>query len=218
MSTHSRATQRGAMDDLVAQIDCYLAEQLENDYYTPRPTSAGTMFLDLDQHGETQISYRNRCEMSRCPPPLVTQGMHVRYDRSAAGMYVEGYDHESRFRYDYNGDILHLHRDSSRASSAHSDYYRLDAEQYSPLRPFSLQGHRSTPSLHSKEKRKRHRAVDFIQAVLRKIEGMGLMRRFREDRVKVRQMAKTRNRRTKRCSVLSPVPQIPINWMEGLCT
>jgi hypothetical protein len=214
MPTHSRATQSGAMENLVAQIDSYLAEQLT----IPRPNSAGTMFVDFDQHGEIQVSYRKRRETSHCSPLLVTRDAHARYDRHAAGLYVSGYDPSTQFQYDYDGTVMHIHRDSSRPSSAYSDYYSLDAERYSPFRLLVSQDDGNIPSLHSKERRKLRRAMEFIQTVLRKIEGLGLMRRFREDRVKAKQMASQRNRNMKNCFVESPVPQIPVNWMERVCT
>jgi hypothetical protein len=165
VSSYSRTTQRTDMDDLVAQIDAYLAKQLES---KPRPTSSGTMFVDFDHHGSMQISYRNRREM-----------------------HIEGYDFATHYQYDYDGSIMHLHRESSRPSSCCSEYYTLDAERYSPLRPFVSLG---DGDVLSGVGRKRRRAREFIQGLLRRIEGSGLMRKFREERVRARQEARMKGR------------------------
>lgn len=215
----STPTQRSGIDDLITEIDAYLATQLAREPL-PRPTSAGTMFVDLDAAGTMQISYRNQPARSRSPPLLVAQDLHVRYDRGAAaeglcGMYVEGYDAATRFAYDYDGSIMHLHREGSRASECHSDYWAVDAEQYNPRVPLVIKDDEEQYML-ARERRKRGRAVGFIQGVLSRVEGLGMMKRFREEKRKASR--RNRGRGLQRgCGPRDVLPQVPKAWVDGGC-
>jgi hypothetical protein len=186
---------RGAsIQDLIAEIDAQLLEQKEYRRLMRR-NSVGTMFVDQDEDGNIEVSYRGSChddstrkELS--PPPLdITKELHVRHDRHATAegeprIYVEGYDPATAFEYDYDGTTMHLHKDSSRTSSQHSAYYSIHAENYSPNVPFFDPAATDTQVLPSTERKKRQKAVTFIQTILQRFDKTGLMKRFKEDRKK----------------------------------
>ncbi|KAF2683089.1 hypothetical protein K458DRAFT_405229 [Lentithecium fluviatile CBS 122367] len=251
MSTRARPSGGTRMSTLIAEIDAHLADQLAY-ADTQRPNTAGTMFVDTDEHGTVQVSYRNpssrpsspiynpshdsiydfNCDAprTRSPPLLVAQGMRVRCDRHAAfqgraGLYVEGYDEDSRFEYDYDGVVMHIHKESSQASSQVSNYYAIGAEQYSPSRPLFVQDE-DAQALPHKERKKRSKAVKFIQTVLRKIDRLGLMKKFGEERdvpIVIRKFnggTKTTIRKKpkrKTVRILSSAPKLPRFLWGGWC-
>jgi hypothetical protein len=131
------------------------------------------------------------------------------YEAPDGKLYVKGYDTESRFKYDYDGAVVHLHRDAERPNSRHSDYYHVDVESWSPRRRLVPKASEDDLVI---ERKKRHRAVDFVQNLLRKMDAFGYLKNLREERARRRQVAKMKNRRMKGASVSSVgvmPPQIP---------
>ncbi|KAF1962427.1 hypothetical protein CC80DRAFT_588967 [Byssothecium circinans] len=60
MPSHRQRTQ---VSDLIDDIDTYMASvQTRRDDEASSAGSAGTMFVDFDEHGEMKVSYRNRYE------------------------------------------------------------------------------------------------------------------------------------------------------------
>ncbi|KAJ4299163.1 hypothetical protein N0V90_004407 [Kalmusia sp. IMI 367209] len=174
-----RPKQKHGVDDLIATIDAYLAEQISYRYDRAMSTdSRGTMFVDFDDAGEMVVSYRIP---HRKPSPLIAtiDGMQVRYSRAKDGVYVAGQDCETGFKYDYDGCVMHVHKKASTRSSLLSDYYSIDAEKYTAttkLRPVSAVDVES-PAL-PRERKKRHKVIHFVDKVLGKLDGMGLMGSF----------------------------------------
>ncbi len=185
------ASRRTGVQALIHEIDAYLVDQRARDARPSRPTSAGTLFVDIDDKGHLQASYRNRTHdrdpptrphTPRSPPLLVVDNdLHLRWDRHAAAqgrpaMYVEGYDHASRFRYDYDGNIMHVRRASG---SVASEYYGVEAREYRADLPLFVS---DTHKLGAAERRKRSAVVAFIRGLLVKLDRLGVMQQFKEQR------------------------------------
>lgn len=101
--------------------------------------------------------------------------------------FVAGYDPSTHYTYDYNGRIMHIHRDELHREgeerlSICSEYYAVDAEEYNPNVPLLVEPPAQTPM----EQKKRDRVVGFVQRLLRGLEGLGIMRRLREERRRLR--------------------------------
>ena len=45
------------------------------------------------------------------------------------GLYIEGYDPETEYSFDYDGVMLHVHREAARPESCVSEYYEMDTKR-----------------------------------------------------------------------------------------
>ncbi|KAF2260040.1 hypothetical protein CC78DRAFT_40383 [Lojkania enalia] len=179
------------VQELIDMIDSHLALQMNQE--PARPSSRGTMFVDWDGHGFV-VSYRNDGKRKHkyppssssrpdTPPLLVNHdSMQVKYRPDSGGsrqyrMWIEGYDLETAIQYDYDGEILHLHRDDKRprSSSRLSDYYAVDAREYETRKGVRVVDKELPPT--PAEKR-RSKVVRLVCRLLRKIEGLGLLGKF----------------------------------------
>jgi hypothetical protein len=93
---------------------------------------------------------------------------------------VEGFDEDTGFAYDYDGNCFHVHRSRpSSVESQYSEYYQLDATAYSPTTAL-LVVEKDLPALPS-ERRRRDKVVGFIDRVLKKLNDLGLMKKLKDD-------------------------------------
>lgn len=215
-------SNRAGVDDLVSQIDAYLAEQLAYSSSPSRPTSRGTMFVDWEGYGDPIVSYRHHRPARRlCPQPLLVadMGLEVRYQRPSSrhvgGVFVEGFDAETGFEYDYDGRVMHIHRDALPPSPTYSDYYAIDARSYESDRQLLVVDKELPPQPH-KERRKRGRVVTFIQKLLKKLDGMGLMKRLTADGKKASARPSARpSRRQKSRTPARLMRMVPRTWVAS---
>jgi hypothetical protein len=113
--------------------------------------------------------------------------------------YIKGYDASTRCEYDYNGRILHVHRSPSSHPSyslsdtnAHtsqpsiiSEYYAVDVEKYNAHADVRVQDKEVVPTPVAtpvERGRKRRSVVRFVEKVLWRLAGFGLMGMLRRDR------------------------------------
>ncbi|KAF2871518.1 hypothetical protein BDV95DRAFT_606955 [Massariosphaeria phaeospora] len=178
---------------------------------------------------------------ARSPPLIVADSnLHVRYQRprkptpkskfnpnaraasstgpaAPGGVYVEGYDPETAFTYDYDGRIMHIHRDprpssdSSTASSAYSDYYALDAQAYQGAHMRMRIVDKELPPT-PRERRKRVKVVRFIHRVVGKLEALGLMGRLKEERRRSLRIMEKQREVQRRAPASTYVPD---SWVTG---
>jgi len=110
--------------------------------------------------------------------------------------YVDGYDASASLSYDYDGRVVHVHRrgqgqqkqhdKSSARLSAHSDYFSMDVEKYGRGVEVRMAGDEDKGDDEVGNRKKSRRSVGrFVEKVLYKLEGMGILGRLREDRKKV---------------------------------
>ena len=95
--------------------------------------------------------------------------------------YIAGYDAASKFSYDYDGRVVHVHRHrdmSSTRLSAHSDYYAMDLEKYGR----GVEVRLAEDEVMTTRSKKTSSVGKFVKKVLYKLEGMGVLGRLREDR------------------------------------
>lgn len=127
-------------------------------------------------------------EIHRKPVPSKTtitapDGLIVTYHRprpsSPAQTRVSGYDPSTTFSYNYNGHTMHMHRGSTSRSSQCSEYYAVDAAEYSPSHPVRIA---DTEPATFRVHKKREVVGAFVKRVLGRLEGLGVMRLFREGR------------------------------------
>ncbi|KAH8723410.1 hypothetical protein GQ44DRAFT_774016 [Phaeosphaeriaceae sp. PMI808] len=113
-----------------------------------------------------------------------TSSLSIRYDPSTNT--IAGHDARTGFSYDYNGRIVHVHRDAGRESAV-SEYHYADIVRRVPVAmsqksrnegTASRQGrHRSTASRQSRSgtSSKREKVVGFVKRLLRKLDGVGAL-------------------------------------------
>ncbi|KAF2832368.1 hypothetical protein CC86DRAFT_451905 [Ophiobolus disseminans] len=109
-----------------------------------------------------------------------SSGHQIRY--SAGQNLVKGYDPPTAFAYDYNGQIVHVHRDTDelRQLSGHSDYIEVPAETWVPDVPVKLVGsEKALPDVPEKQGKAVDKVFEFVQKVLRKLDKMGIMGKFK---------------------------------------
>ncbi|KAF1848925.1 uncharacterized protein K460DRAFT_353853 [Cucurbitaria berberidis CBS 394.84] len=106
----------------------------------------------------------------------------------AAG-YVAGYAPCLDATYDYNGRIVHVHRDAARREERFSEYYAVDAEAYSTAAKLEVvdvdadgngNGVGAGPPI--EERKKRDRVVGFVEKLLHRLDRLGFMAKFRAER------------------------------------
>jgi hypothetical protein len=232
----SRAPRPGAISDLIAQIDAHIASQQEGrpttagtmfvDFdaagemqvkYRNRRDSFSTFSTASSSASVTTLAPPPPTLPLALPPPqdkvvppirstsIRKEKMHL-YEDKDGKLYVKGYDPASRFQYDYDGAVVHLHREArGRPASAHSDYYHVDAEAWSPRRQLIPKASEDDLVI---ERKKRHRAVEFVQNLLRKMDAFGYLGTLRERRQMEKMRAKMKKRRG--VSIVGEcAPQIP---------
>lgn len=96
--------------------------------------------------------------------------------------YIKGYDESTRFKYDYDGHIFHAHRSASASLSSprrstHSDYYDIDVDKYDAEAELHVED-KEVMSLHTEQGRKRDSVFRFVEKVLYKLDGLGLMKKL----------------------------------------
>jgi hypothetical protein len=97
--------------------------------------------------------------------------------------YVRGRDASTEYEYDYDGHIVHVHRSSPSKRSDHSDYYAVDVEAYHPQATLDVSDERKKDE---QVARKHGSVLRFVEKVLCKLDGLGLMGKLREERRKNR--------------------------------
>jgi hypothetical protein len=95
--------------------------------------------------------------------------------------YVRGRDASTEYEYDYDGYIVHVHRSSPSKRSDHSDYYAVDVESYHPQATLDVSDERKKDE---QVARKHGSVLRFVEKVLCKLDGLGLMGKLREERRK----------------------------------
>lgn len=220
-----------AVDELINMIDEHLATELA------RPSSPasfasrasrGTMFVDYDACGNISVSYRHHADeygqTRPATPPLavIDSTMSVRHQPGSSGearngMWVEGTDPDTQFEYDYNGSVFHIHRDGQRTSSAYSEYYAIDALRYAGDQT-ELRVVDDELSTTSSERKKRQVVVGFIRKLLKKLDGVGILKKLKQDRagrLHARpHMSTPRSLNKKSVDLNRPLPPLPpmLNW------
>ncbi|KAF2186358.1 hypothetical protein K469DRAFT_707019 [Zopfia rhizophila CBS 207.26] len=207
------------IQDLVETIDAYIADQTARDERDRRQSRA-TMFVDWDGYNIPKVSYRNYDSPPPSPPatPNATfrfqeEGEHgnirVKYQHRPHGerdsICVHGYDAETGFQYDYDGRIIHIHRDIPRPYSANSDYYEVSGWQdfdgdWSRL--YFVYETTHTPEV----KRGHQKVAHFIVRFFRKMERLGLLKYFKRKRG-IGEELKRRHPRAD--EYVPPAPEIP---------
>ncbi|KAH3976725.1 hypothetical protein HBI26_079130 [Parastagonospora nodorum] len=170
-----------------------------------RRGSAGTLVVDWDGESEGLAYYRGREE------GLVVGGVRCddRYAESFTARYwpernhVQGHDRDTRYAYDYNGDMMHVtcrpslssytdsnshtHTHTSPSQSAVLEYFALPVESYTTGVPFCVSQNagsgrdKDLPALPVKGK-----VVGFVEKVMRKLDGLGVLGKMRRKREKKR--------------------------------
>jgi hypothetical protein len=97
---------------------------------------------------------------------------------------VTGFDPASKFEYDYNGRVVHVHRDQGSQESGVSEYFNVPAESYAPNVPVVVVDQPLRGSGVRRDEVKVHMVVKFVQKVLRKLEEAGVMGKFRQQRAR----------------------------------
>jgi hypothetical protein len=217
-------------DDLITHIDSHLAWQdsdplpwdtrpFVHEFHayqahaasreSRRRGSAGTLVVDWDGEGEGQAYYRGWEE------GLVAGRVRCedRYAESFTARYwpernhVQVYDRDTRYAYDYNGDMMHVtcspllssytdsnsnththaHTHTSPSQSEVSEYFALPVESYTAGVPFCVSQNagsgrdKALPALPVKKK-----VVGFVEKVMRKLDGLGVLGKMRRKREKQR--------------------------------
>lgn len=179
-------TQRTGVQDLITEIDAYIASQLEHS--PTRPASRGTMFIDFTDGGLMQVSYRHAPSApAPATPPLVVvdSDLNVRvrqpaHSYSIAGIRVDGVDRRTGLVYDYDGRVVHLHCDSERQGSLVSEYWAVEAEEYAQERELVVKDRGKGE--------KEVKMVAFIRRLLKKLDGLGIMGWFKAERGKAEKL------------------------------
>lgn len=94
--------------------------------------------------------------------------------------YVAGHDPNTNLKYDYNGRIIHVRRPRQSTESQISEYYAVDAADYEPAAAFRVVD-KELPVV-PEQRKTRVRVVKFIQKLLYKFEGLGIMKKLKEER------------------------------------
>lgn len=95
--------------------------------------------------------------------------------------YVKGYDKDTGIGYDYTGQVFHAHRDADTCLSPISDYFDVDVDEYSPEAELHVEDQGIT-ALPAQEAKRRGSVVKFVEKVLFKLDGLGLMKKLRDER------------------------------------
>lgn len=177
--------------------------EIEVSYRNRQPTTAlrappshrnstGTMFVDMNEEtGEMQVSYRNRhltANTQATNDVGMDLDMEIR-ERRRGDILVTGTDRVTGFEYDYNGRIVHVHRDNSRpttragrgyaqsdAASTISEYYALDADNYETGIDILVREEEATGG----EKKKRKKVTQFIKRLVNRFDSGGIFKKFKE--------------------------------------
>lgn len=155
------------------------------DSVTSSPTTiypATTRCTKATQHTETKGLSRKPHHMS------YTKGLQATYHQprsqcetpTAHGAYIAGYDPRTGFEYDYNGRIVHVHREATRRESRYSEYYAVDAAEYTPSAPIQVLDKDVWGD--KAEEKKRERVVRFVHKLLGKLDKVGVMAKFKAER------------------------------------
>ncbi|CAI6342438.1 unnamed protein product [Periconia digitata] len=173
-STASDSKSR--VDSLISDIEAHRKSQASSLSTARRgsTSSLGTMFVDVnDETGEMEVSYRNREKIPR------EIDMKIR-ERRRGGFFVSGTDRASGFDYDYDGRVMHVHRNARRGSSSTiSDYYELDAKKYEPGADVIARSDEDTDD--QAPKNKQQKEVDFIRTLIQKFDNHNIWKRFKEE-------------------------------------
>lgn len=104
---------------------------------------------------------------------------------------ARGYDPATSFTYDYNWQIVHVHRSPTQSSHSnairYSEYYNVPAETYSATASVTLVD-KELPALAraslTHETTKRGKVVAFVKDLLHKLDGMSVLWKMRQEREK----------------------------------
>ncbi|RAR13910.1 hypothetical protein DDE83_002640 [Stemphylium lycopersici] len=98
--------------------------------------------------------------------------------------YIAGHDADAHLTYDYDGRIMHVHGLASQSSeSPVSAYYGVDVEKYRPGRGMEVKEVRMRDvGVVGSGVGKKKGVGRWVEKVLGRLEGMGLLGRLREDR------------------------------------
>ncbi|PSN72249.1 hypothetical protein BS50DRAFT_658099 [Corynespora cassiicola Philippines] len=84
-------------------------------------------------------------------------------------LHIEGFDPVTEFDYDYDGRIVHVHRQARRGSCAVSEYWAIEAGEWGRGVEVEVFGCRE---------RVTEKIVGFIMGLMGRLEGMGVLRRL----------------------------------------
>lgn len=182
---------------------------------SPFPPSHYTTILSRARNPPQQQTQTQRPNSPLVPPsPSFTALYHPpRYSPTTQTHhlpYIAGYDASTHFSYDYDGRIVHVHRrggqqqqgqhdEANARLSTHSDYYAMDLDKYSrgvEVRVAESEGAAS-------KGKKQGSVAKFVEKILVRLEGMGVLGRLREDRKKlaVTSKAKGKGKKKKKCGM-----------------
>ncbi|KAH7082570.1 hypothetical protein BKA63DRAFT_134298 [Paraphoma chrysanthemicola] len=106
--------------------------------------------------------------------------LYVHYNPSTNR--VHGHDPNTGYAYDYNGRIVHIHHSpTSSVASRTSEYYIADVRAYKPKAPMKVLD-KPLPPAPSLQVQKSDKIERFVEKVLRKLDGMGILGRMRQQR------------------------------------
>jgi hypothetical protein len=148
---------------------------------TSQAPSRHDSFLSTHHHHDTQAAYTSFLSIHR-PRPFSTNNLQVHYN--TATNTVHGHDPSTAFAYDYNGRIVHVHREAARPSSQVSEYYHVPVETYRAGAELEIVD-KALPRL-AEESKKREKAVRFVQKVLWRLDGLGILGKMRMERKNAR--------------------------------
>ncbi|KAJ4372988.1 hypothetical protein N0V83_003279 [Neocucurbitaria cava] len=168
---------------------------------TPSPPSPNPLKPLRSNSPEHIASRRGRQKpLPPLPPQMVCDdGLEVTYQphhfspttQRVRSPCVAGYDPRTAFSYKYNGRVMHVHRDTPAVrnprfsdSSAYSEYYAVDADKYVSGVPLKVvdDDDDDDGKVEGGKAKKRERVVGFVQKVLGKLDGLGVMKKLGEER------------------------------------
>ncbi|PVH98018.1 hypothetical protein DM02DRAFT_657745 [Periconia macrospinosa] len=208
--------------------------------------STATVVVDMDETtGEMHVSHRNRDPsfLNRTFEDLDREVDIEFHHRKRGGLVVSGNDPATGFSYDYDGRVIHVHRDNhhhlsrrdskierlntrdSVGSSVYSEYYAVDAETYETGADMLVVHIESeTPNKGKAPSRKSKKVAPFMWRLLMGFEKCGVWERFKDEKKK-KTKKKTRNKLiNKSRSLLTsrtpnphhPDPQTPLHGFHRL--
>lgn len=173
---------------------CPIEKKMSRTHLNPRPAPSPPRVTRKIIHrkpvpGQAPVKTRRKHSSSICSSPRarsrgiskpkIQKVTSVKNRPGHDGLYVKGYDKDTGFSYDYDGRVIHIHKDSRRPSSNYSDYYALDAERYSADDPFVVVD-KDLPPL-PRERRRREKLVGFIGMIMKKLKDLGILNRLRDN-------------------------------------
>jgi len=176
---HPHRAPPQAQDNLCRTYDENTHGLAPSNYKSSRTSNYDVRPLSLPRSMSTTVQYHRDD----------ADGLQVRY--SASQNVVKGYDPATEYTYDYNGCVVHVHRDAERRHSGCSEYFEVPAEKWVADVPVlvkpSAPMKKALPNLPREAvPAKQHKVVEFVKRLLGKLDEMGIMGKFRQQRASAR--------------------------------